>query len=91
MPSHHASARLTGCVLDVKITPGDTTQYGAGLFDYPTLNFIVECAIFLGGLWFYTMYAPPYARAGYLNGKENRLWTVIGVMIAQQAHFCFGS
>lgn len=53
--------------LDVKIKPGGTNQHGAGLFDYPGLNFIVECMIFIGMLWVYTTYAPLYSRSGPLG------------------------
>jgi hypothetical protein len=75
---------------DVKIAPQDETKFGAGLFDHPATLFVLESAIFFGGLWAYTTFAPLSVRAGY---KHNRNWlkAVIGVFLFQQAQFCFSS
>jgi len=73
---------------DVTIMPRGTELYGAGLFEYPVVDFGLETAVFLFGLWVYTTYSPPATRVGYKT-KPNRLWGVIGVMIFQQAQFCF--
>ncbi|OCH95660.1 hypothetical protein OBBRIDRAFT_766806 [Obba rivulosa] len=75
---------------DVKITPHDSYQLGAGLFDHPVVVFVMETVLFLFALWVYATYSPPSARAGYLKNK-NRLWGVIAVMICQQAQFCFSA
>jgi len=77
---------------DVKITPHDNVALGSGLFDHPFPLFILESAIFLAGMYVYTTYAPPIAKAGYkTSGNEWKLWAVTGFMIVQQAHFCFGA
>ncbi|KAH9949396.1 hypothetical protein B0H21DRAFT_777358 [Amylocystis lapponica] len=75
---------------DVKITPHDAQQLGAGLFDHPAATFAVESALFLGALWVYATLAPLATRAGY-TAHPRRLHAVVALMLAQQAHFCFGS
>ncbi|KAI0652372.1 hypothetical protein C8Q79DRAFT_937273 [Trametes meyenii] len=80
-PSHRA---------DIKITPHDFNQLGAGMFDYPVVTFFVECGIYLAGLWIYTTFAPTATRAGYL-AHRNRLWAITLFLISAQAHFSFGS
>ncbi|KAH7927238.1 hypothetical protein BV22DRAFT_1007297 [Leucogyrophana mollusca] len=77
---------------DVKITPMDSTNLGAGLFDRPFVLFLLESLLFLGGLFVYTTFAPLATKLGYKRaGNMNRLWGIIAFMIVQQAHFCFGS
>ncbi|EJF67143.1 hypothetical protein DICSQDRAFT_47628 [Dichomitus squalens LYAD-421 SS1] len=75
---------------DVKITPGDDTALGAGLFDHPTATFFTEIAIFLAGLWVYATFSPPSTKAGYKR-SPNRLWGIVLFLIGAQAHFSFGS
>ncbi|KIJ66339.1 hypothetical protein HYDPIDRAFT_86875 [Hydnomerulius pinastri MD-312] len=77
---------------DIKITPGDTQNIGAGLFDHPAALFIVECALFLGGLGMYATFSPLATRVGYKRaGYMPRLWAVVAYFVVQQAHFCFGA
>ncbi|KAI0962358.1 hypothetical protein AcW1_001200 [Taiwanofungus camphoratus] len=75
---------------DVKLTPHDAHQLGAGLFDYPVLTFVAEAVLFLAALWVYAAYAPAATRKGYLT-HAHRMGAVAAVMLVQQAHFCFGS
>ncbi|KAI0715041.1 hypothetical protein C8Q76DRAFT_692965 [Earliella scabrosa] len=75
---------------DIKITPHDSNQLGAGMFDHPTVTFFTECAIFLAGLWVYTTFAPTATKAGYKTHR-NRLPGVVLFLIGAQAHFSFGS
>lgn len=75
---------------DIKITPHDSFQLGAGLFDSPVATFLVECAIYLAGLWVYTTFAPITTKVGYKTHK-NRLWGITLFLIGAQAHFAFGS
>ncbi|KAI8981154.1 hypothetical protein BD414DRAFT_491820 [Trametes punicea] len=75
---------------DIKITPHDSQQLGAGMFDHPVITFLVECAIFLAGLWVYTTFAPMATKTGYRTHK-NRLWAITLFLIGAQAHFSFGS
>jgi len=75
---------------DVKITPHDNNALGAGLFDYPLLTFLAESAIFMSGIYAYTAFAPKVTQTGLLTHK-NRLSMIVGFMLVQQAHFCFGA
>lgn len=75
---------------DTKITPGDNTAYGAGLFDYPLATFAVENVIFFLGLWVYTTFSPAVTKVG-MQQNPNLLKIVSAVMVAQQAQFCFTS
>lgn len=76
--------------LDTKITPGDDTVYGAGLFDYPLATFVAENIIFFLGLWVYTTFSPAASKVG-MQKNPNMIKIVSLVMIAQQANFCFMS
>ena len=80
----------TDSYIDVKITPTDSTHLGSGMFNYPVALFFTESALFLGALWVYTTFAPIATRVGYKRHEE-RLWGVVAFLIAQQAHFCFGT
>ncbi|KAI0778695.1 hypothetical protein BD413DRAFT_511035 [Trametes elegans] len=80
-PSHRA---------DVKITPRDSNQLGAGMFDYPAVTFLVKCVIYLAGLWVYATFAPMATKTGYKTHKK-RLWGITLFLIGAQAHFSFGS
>ncbi|KAI0756488.1 hypothetical protein C8Q80DRAFT_1128897 [Daedaleopsis nitida] len=75
---------------DIKITPHDSYQLGAGMFDHTAVTFFVECAIFLAGLWIYTSLAPMSTKTGYKTHK-NRLLGIALFMVGAQAHFSFGS
>ncbi|KAH9858314.1 hypothetical protein C2E23DRAFT_865209 [Lenzites betulinus] len=75
---------------DIKITPHDSKQLGASMFDHSIVTFLVECAIYLAGLWVYTTFAPMANKTGYKTHK-NRLWGITLFLIGAQAHFAFGS
>lgn len=77
-------------MLDVKLTPYDSNELGAGLFDSPAITFLVEIAIFFSGLWVYTTFLPVASKIGYQN-SPNMLKIVSAITVIQQAHFCFGS
>ena len=76
--------------IDVKITPHDARWFGAGLFDYPFVNFIVETAIFFLGIWVYLTFTSPSSKGG-LRANPNLLTIISVIMVVQQAHFCFGA
>ncbi|KAJ3526673.1 hypothetical protein NM688_g8232 [Phlebia brevispora] len=75
---------------DTKITPTSSTNYGAGLFDYAAVDFVVETTIFFLGLWVYLTFTRPQSQAGH-RANPNLLKIVAAVMVVQQAHFCFGA
>lgn len=75
---------------DTKITPTSSKNYGAGLFDYAAVDFVVETAIFFLGLWVYLTFTRPQSQAGH-RANPNLLKIVAAVMVVQQAHFCFGA
>ncbi|KAI6153952.1 hypothetical protein BKA82DRAFT_3971730 [Pisolithus tinctorius] len=76
---------------DIKLYPPEQSAHGAGLLDHAVAHFIVESAIFLWALWFYTTYAPLATKIGYKRaGQGSRLWLVISLLLFQQAQFCFG-
>lgn len=60
------------------------------MFDHPAVLFATELAIFFGGLWAYTTFAPLSARAGY---KRNPNWmkAVIAVFLGEQVQFCLNA
>jgi len=38
---------------DLPLVPGDSARVGFGLWNYPVVSMIIECAIFLGGVFLY--------------------------------------
>lgn len=75
---------------DIKLTPHDSKWIGAALFDHPAATFITEDVIFLVGLFVYLTFTSAVSKQGIT--KRPILPKAIAVlMIAQQAHFCFGS
>ncbi|KAI0081185.1 ICL-domain-containing protein [Panus rudis PR-1116 ss-1] len=75
---------------DIKVTPHDSNQLGAGLFDSPALTFIAEVIIFFVGIGVYIAFSPVASKAGYQQ-NPNLMKIISAAMITQQAHFCFGS
>ncbi|KAG2118045.1 uncharacterized protein F5147DRAFT_552200, partial [Suillus discolor] len=57
----------------------DSTNLASRIFDHPV-------ALFFGGLWLYTTFAPIATRIGYKR-HARRLWGVAAILLVQQAHF----
>lgn len=87
---HDSDKAFLPCRTDIKITPHDDQHIGAGMFDHTVITFVVECAIFLAGLWVYATFAPMATKTGYKTHR-NRLMGIVLFLIGAQAHFSFGS
>ncbi|KAG2044463.1 hypothetical protein BDR03DRAFT_989305 [Suillus americanus] len=76
-------AVLLAVTLNIKITPRTSDP------ECSTIQLHCFYALFLGGLWVYTTFAPIATRVGYKRHPA-RLWGVALILLVQQAHFCFG-
>lgn len=67
---------------DLPLIPGDSTRIGFGLWNYPVVSMIIECVIFLGGVYLY--YRSTSAKSGF--GTYGLIGLVAFLMLIQVAN-----
>jgi len=67
---------------DLPLVPGDSTRVGFGLWNYPVVTMIIECGIFLGGVYLY--YRSTSTKNGF--GTYGLIGLVVFLMLIQVAN-----
>lgn len=67
---------------DLPLVPGDSMRVGFGLWNFPVVSMIMECVIFLGGVYLY--YRATSAKNGF--GKYGLIGLVAFLMLIQVAN-----